>query len=290
MATCLAGRIPTWILSLACLLSKPTGALSEVDAVITTELGTLRLHLFEEEKPKTVANFLRYVREDRYQDSFFHRWIPGFIIQAGGFNVDGRDGAEPAFGIVDGLPPIANEFAVGPKLENRIGTVAMAKVSGDPDSATSEWFLNLADNQDNLDNQNGGFTVFGQISDDSDFLGRINQIDQENGPFLLNLSGTPFTDLPVLTRDNPGFGELIYFDVRIERPVGVVSITLQQDQLAIRLGEAAPGQSYILELSDDFHTWESGPSTVADDRGTALLNLPAPADSPTFFRMRPVVR
>lgn len=290
MATCLSGRSPGWILSLTWILSLPVGALSEVDAVITTELGTLRLHIFEEDKPKTVANFLRYVREDRYHDSFFHRWIPGFIIQAGGFKVDGRDGAEPAFGIVDGLPPIANEFAVGPKLENRIGTVAMAKVSGDPDSATSEWFLNLADNQDNLDNQNGGFTVFGQISDDSDFLGKINQIDQENGPFLLNLSGTPFTDLPVLTRDNPGFGDLIYFDVRIERPAGIVSLALQQDQLAIRLTEAVPSQSYILEFSDDFHSWESGPSVVADAAGNARLHLSPPADSPRFFRMRAATR
>ena len=120
--------------------------------------------------PITVQNFIGYVERNDYLDSVIHRSVPGFIIQGGGFAIDGIDTAT-----VNGLletvtvitgPAIQNEFSLD--RSNLRGTIAMAKIGGDPDSATSQWFFNLADNSANLDSQNGGFTVFGQTLSEAD--------------------------------------------------------------------------------------------------------------------------
>ena len=124
---------------------------------IDTAVGTFSIELFESTTPITVANFLRYVGDGDYNGSYFHRVVPGFILQGGGFGVSN--------GFVTPIPtdpPILNEF----NISNTRGTVAMAKLGGDPNSATSQWFVNLANNAANLDGQNGGFTVFGRVIDD----------------------------------------------------------------------------------------------------------------------------
>jgi cyclophilin family peptidyl-prolyl cis-trans isomerase len=128
--------------------------------VLISTLGeSIILALHDKAMPKNVANFLRYVNRSDYSDSYLHRSSPNFIIQGGG--------ARPAF---TGAPPVnwANipvEAAVPnePGLSNRRGTIAMAKLGGSPDSATSEWFISTADNRSNLDFQNGGFSAFGEV-------------------------------------------------------------------------------------------------------------------------------
>jgi cyclophilin family peptidyl-prolyl cis-trans isomerase len=136
------------------------------------------IELFDAETPLTVQNFLNYVGSSsinpRYNGSFIHRSVSDFVLQGGGYTYDSAYGAfeyDDVSGLYTGGlqriqkdPPIVNEFPDS-GLSNIRGTVAMAKLSGDPDSATSEWFINMADNSDNLDNQNGGFTVFGQVLD-----------------------------------------------------------------------------------------------------------------------------
>ncbi|MDE2389068.1 MAG: peptidylprolyl isomerase, partial [Betaproteobacteria bacterium] len=103
-------------------------------------------------------NFLQYIHSDAYTNGIFHRSVPGFVIQGGGFKIaDGASGKSLA--AVNTFAPIVNEF----RISNTRGTVAMAKLGGNPNSATSQWFVNLADNSANLDNQNGGFTVFGRV-------------------------------------------------------------------------------------------------------------------------------
>ena len=141
------------------------------------------LRLFDEITPATVTNFLNYVNGTTlnggsYDGSFVHRSADNiggdFVIQGGGFTFDPLVGDGTfSYNAVDdaypgGLqevttdPPIVNEFS----LSNVRGTIAMAKLSGDPDSATSQWFINLADNSAILDGQNGGFTVFGEVISD----------------------------------------------------------------------------------------------------------------------------
>lgn len=119
--------------------------------VLSSE-GPFNMELLTGAAPKTVANFLRYVDAGAYRSLFVHRSVPGFVIQTGGLTAPPLDYVAPAFG------KLTNEFGIS----NSRGTVAMAKVGGDPDSATCQWFVNLADNHD-LDTNNGGFTVFARV-------------------------------------------------------------------------------------------------------------------------------
>jgi cyclophilin family peptidyl-prolyl cis-trans isomerase len=130
----------------------------------TTSLGDIVIQLFDDDAPLTVKNFLGYAQNMAvgagYTGSFFHRLVPGFILQGGGYDYV----AGTATAIMAG-PPVTNEFST--KHPNVQGTVAMAKLGGDPNSATDQFFFNLGDNRANLDAQNGGFTVFGQVTDAS---------------------------------------------------------------------------------------------------------------------------
>ncbi|MEO7724960.1 MAG: peptidylprolyl isomerase [Chthoniobacterales bacterium] len=145
---------------------------------LTTALGTIDVTLYNQQTPITVDNFLRYVDTGAYLPPdpnfggiapvFFHRSVPGFVIQSGGY-VATQDPTNPPKifpSAVATFSPIPNEAR--PDLHNVRGTIAMAKLATDPDSATSQWFINLADNggePNNLDTTNGGFTVFGTVSD-----------------------------------------------------------------------------------------------------------------------------
>ncbi|GGD71138.1 peptidylprolyl isomerase [Lacimicrobium alkaliphilum] len=122
---------------------------------VQTVLGNFQINLFDNKTPATVTNFLGYVNSGAYYNNVVHRSVPDFVMQAGGFTYNDEF---PLDQVTRG-PAVANE----PELSNLRGTIAMAKSAGDPDSAASEWFINLADNSANLDVQNGGFTVFGQV-------------------------------------------------------------------------------------------------------------------------------
>ncbi|MFT5544077.1 MAG: peptidyl-prolyl cis-trans isomerase A (cyclophilin A) [Glaciecola sp.] len=140
------------IFSLA--LSVPLVAQATV-VEVRTVLGDFQINLFDETTPETVENFLEYVNSGAYANNVVHRTQPGFIMQAGGFAFSNT--FPP--GAVQAGPPVVNE----PILSNVRGTVAMAKVGGNPNSATSQWFVSVNNNASNLDAQNGGFTVFGQV-------------------------------------------------------------------------------------------------------------------------------
>ena len=115
--------------------------------------------------PLTVANFERYIEEEKYTDVILHRLISGFVLQGGGFQWS-NDQTSPSS--IESFPAVQNEFSS--ERSNTRGTIAMAKIGNDPDSATNQWFFNLADNSANLDNQNGGFTVFGKTKTQTDLL------------------------------------------------------------------------------------------------------------------------
>ena len=160
-----------------------SGSLLATNVIIETPLGNIEIELFDDTQPLTVANFLNYVNDGDYQDSFIHRSIPGFIIQGGGSTFTD--------GVVDTVstdPPVANE----PGRSNVRGTIAMAKLENDPDSATSGWFINLIDNSANLDSQNGGFTVFGEVVGDGMLV--VDAIEA----LPIWSAGGVFTDLPLI--------------------------------------------------------------------------------------------
>lgn len=158
----------------------------------TTTMGTFDVVLFESETPASVENFLAYADGGRYDDTFFHRAPTGFVVQGGGFTYDGS-----AFGKVDLFAPLINE----PGISNRTGTVAMAKLPGDPDSATSQFFINLSDeNAAILDAQNGGFTVFGRIPDrDMVLFEEIDALPKGSYPIDPGDGSIDLDDVPLRT-------------------------------------------------------------------------------------------
>lgn len=138
-------------------------AVSQAEATTVqfqTVLGDIEVNLFDKATPETVKNFLSYVNARDYSNTIIHRSVPGFIIQGGGYMYSG---ALPLENVAE-RPAVINE----PVYSNLRGTIAMAKLGSDPDSATSEWFFNLSDNSANLDVQNEGFTVFGQVANEED--------------------------------------------------------------------------------------------------------------------------
>jgi len=136
---------------------------------LTTNLGAITLELDAAKAPKTVANFLAYVKAGHYDGTIFHRVIDGFMIQGGGFLPGMRQKPTNA--------PIENEAANG--LKNLRGTIAMARTQ-DPHSATAQFFINVADN-DFLDFRapvgNGwGYCVFGRVVEGMDVVDKIKSV------------------------------------------------------------------------------------------------------------------
>lgn len=169
------------------------------DAV--NDVDNIYIKLFDDLTPKTVDNFLNYVNDGDYTNSFFHRTAPGFVIQGGGFLFNSPN----TFSDVPVDIPVVNEFAKS----NTLGTIAMAKLGEDPDSATSQWFFNLADNSENLDNQNGGFTVFGEvIGDGMTVINTMATVPVFNKTSI----NSAFSDLPLVgytDGDDINFGNLV---------------------------------------------------------------------------------
>ena len=170
---------------------------------VQTSLGTFYLETYDSITPSTAQNFLTLAESGNYADMFFHRSVPGFVIQGGGFGYP-ADATGPGSVVNNGT--IVNEFHtwVDPQLGglqagapvNLRGTVAMAKLGGDPDSATSQWFVSLADNSTILDPQNGGFTVFAHVLfDGMTVVDDIAALSRAN-------AGSPFDTLPI--RDYTG--------------------------------------------------------------------------------------
>lgn len=174
------------ILLIASAISAPAQA---TDVILSTPLGDVVIELFDEQAPVTVENFLKYIEDGDYEKSFIHRSVRGFVVQGGGFRF-----VENVVEAVPTDPAIVNE----PGISNTRGTIAMAKISGDPNSATSQWYINIGDNSSQLDGQNGGFTVFGQVKGDG-----MTVIDAINNLPIWN-AGSPFSELPLIDFDNTG--------------------------------------------------------------------------------------
>ena len=139
------------------------------------DLGTITLELDPENAPRTVENFLRYVNDGFYEGTIFHRVIPTFMIQGGGYKKPGVSRAK------DLHEPVENEAANG--LTNVTGAIAMARTS-DAHSATSQFFLNVADNAflNHPGNDGWGYCVFGKVTDGMDVVERIRKVETAGNP------------------------------------------------------------------------------------------------------------
>jgi peptidyl-prolyl cis-trans isomerase A (cyclophilin A)/peptidyl-prolyl cis-trans isomerase B (cyclophilin B) len=166
---------------------------------VKTNLGTILLELSPDKAPKSVENFLQYVKEAHYKSTVFHRVIPGFMIQGGGFDQSYRQKPTRA--------PIQIESSNG--LKNSIGTVAMARTS-DPSSATAQFFINVSDNaflNYTAPNDRGyGYTVFGKVIGGMDVINKIAATPTgAGGPFPGDVPKTPIIieDVRLLSATDP---------------------------------------------------------------------------------------
>ncbi len=163
-----------WALILAsfvCLIGVGTGTAAGEGknpvVLMSTSLGDIKIELDEAKAPITVKSFLAYVDSKFYDGTIFHRVIPGFMIQGGGFDKEMRQKPTNA--------PIKNEAANG--LKNDTGTIAMAR-TGDPDSATSQFFINVVNNDGlNRPKPDGhGYAVFGKVIEGMDVVKKIEKV------------------------------------------------------------------------------------------------------------------
>ncbi|MCC6197650.1 MAG: peptidylprolyl isomerase [Burkholderiales bacterium] len=151
-------------------LAATVAAAANPQVELDTTAGVIKLELFPDAAPKTVANFLDYVKSGHYVGTQFHRVIDGFMIQGGGFTTEFKE--KPTRPPV----PIESESSVKAGLSNVPGTIAMARTS-DPNSATSQFFINVANNSrlnfSAPTAQGYGYTVFGKVIDGMDVVNKI---------------------------------------------------------------------------------------------------------------------
>ena len=204
---------------------------AQTQVKVTTNLGEFSLELFDTAAPGTVSNFLDYVTSGRFKESVVHRSVPNFVIQGGQYFIPA--GTTNLNQIqIDGT--IANEF----NQSNLRGTIAMAKVAGNPDSATSQWFINVANNTF-LDSDNGGFTVFGRVlGDGMQVVDAINQLQR------VRLSAA-ITEMPVvnftgaLLRENLVLADMEV--VSVETPPALNRFDDSSNQLILNVDAGSAG-------------------------------------------------
>jgi len=195
-----SGKVATFTLASVQQGSNPAATLGS---------GRLEVLLYDQEgkgAPKTSANLQAYLTANRYDNTFIHRSVPGFVAQGGGYNalttVQGT-----SLATVTPFASVVNEYSAG--RSNLRGTIAMAKLGSNANSATSQWFWNLADNSANLDNQNGGFTAFGRLLGASD-LATLDAIAALQVVDASTSLGGPFSGLP-LSNGNLSVSNLVRF-------------------------------------------------------------------------------
>lgn len=152
------------------IVTPPAGAQQKPEVSFVTNLGSFTIELYPDKAPITVKNFLAYVEDGFFDNTVFHRVIPGFVIQGGGF--------DPKMDRRAVRPPIKNEADNG--LKNKRGTLSMAR-TGNINSATSQFFVNLKDNS-SLDNGSRGFgyAVFAKVIEGMEVIDKIAAVPTGN--------------------------------------------------------------------------------------------------------------
>ena len=169
-----------FVLTAAAVAPGALAADPQVD--VRTSAGTIRLELYPAKAPKTVENFLQYVRDGHYNGTIFHRVIPGFMIQGGGMT--------PNMAQKKTRAPIPIESKNG--LKNEVGSLAMARTS-DPNSATAQFFINVKNNGflDYPGSDGHGYTVFGKVVSGMDVVNKITAMPTGSQGMYQDVPRTP---------------------------------------------------------------------------------------------------
>ncbi|WP_445426251.1 peptidylprolyl isomerase [Alishewanella sp. HL-SH06] len=173
------------IMLLLCGVSAHAGQFMQPDNLFPkvkfmTSHGDIVVELDRSRAPLSVNNFLSYVKKNAYNNTIFHRLVPGFVLQGGGYTPDYKE--------IDTLKPVFNESGNG--LKNQLGSIAMARLN-DPHSAVSQFYFNLEDNSSLDPGSRWGYAVFGQVVSGMEVLEKIQNIETE-----INQQ-TGWSDVPV---------------------------------------------------------------------------------------------
>jgi cyclophilin family peptidyl-prolyl cis-trans isomerase len=237
-------------------------------ATFNTTVGNMELELYDSDKPVTVSNFIKYVTSGRFQNQFIQRWEPNFVIQAGGYYVGSDTNNATDFRTIPIFGTITNEYSLGRNFSNIYGTIAMARQSGNTNSASSQWFLNLTNNAF-LDKVDGGFTVFGRITAGTNILNlfipsppNAGDLRRVNIPPYFNSYHEPIVldTLPVtnnVTTFSQVFTNLIYVNISLRRDLGVQIKSIGPNQRQITWNSVA-GVTNVVESSSTL----AGPWTI----------------------------
>jgi peptidyl-prolyl cis-trans isomerase A (cyclophilin A) len=181
--TMFRGRTRRALLSLGLALGLGTSLSAHAQATqkvrLTTSMGDIVLELDKAKAPKSVDNFVQYVKAGHYDGTIFHRVIDGFMVQGGGMKADMSEKPTRA--------PIPLEAGNG--LSNVRGAVAMAR-TGNPNSATSQFFINVVDNL-RLDSYGGGYAVFGKVTEGMDVVDKIRAVETKTTGMHQNVPVQP---------------------------------------------------------------------------------------------------
>jgi cyclophilin family peptidyl-prolyl cis-trans isomerase len=250
-----------------------------------TVFGDIEVELYNQDKPVTVQNFLQYVQSGRYANEFSHRLVPGFVLQGGGFTLTTN-----VISAIPTYPPITNEFGVGQKFSNVRGTIAMAKLGGDTNSATSQWFFNLVDNTFlDAPDTNNFFVVFGHVVQGTNILNIFNQFKNWTGnpaPASTNLVlngyyAAPLNTLPVLSSNfPPAASSFVFIDITLLQ----VAIQPVANGQQISWNSAA-GMTNIVEFTTNLPpAWNTLVST--NGTGARMAVVDTAASPNRFYRVR----
>jgi len=191
-------KINTFI-TIAALAFSAAAVAANPEVELKTNMGAITLELYADKAPKTVENFLQYVKDGFFKGTIFHRVINGFMVQGGGFTAD--------FAQKKTRAPVQNEANNG--LKNDIGTIAMARTS-DPQSATAQFFINHKNNDflnyTSPTPQGWGYTVFGKVTKGMDVVNKIAALETgAMGPFQSDVPRKPVVieDAKILSAEKP---------------------------------------------------------------------------------------
>jgi len=261
-------------------------------AQFRTVYGNIDVELYDQQKPVTVQNFIRYVESGRFKDTYAHRLVPGFVIQGGGYIITNRGSANWGSAPLETYPPIQNEFGVGPQLSNVYGTIAMAKQGGNTNSASSQWFFNLANNTYlDANDTNNLFVVFGRVVRGTNTLNLFNTFLYWTFPWGTPPAGTtnvvlhqyyapPYDDLPLL-RPLVEETNLIFVDITL---LSVEVSPTNGSSRSISWNSVA-GRTNAVEFTTTFPpAWQT--LLLTNGTGTRCTVVDEAAEPKRFYRVR----
>jgi cyclophilin family peptidyl-prolyl cis-trans isomerase len=247
-----------------------------------TSQGSFIVALFNSATPKTVTNFLGYVNRGDYNVTYVHRVAANFVVQGGGAGPASSTATPTQWRAVPKQAAVSNE----PGISNTRGTIAMAKLGNNPDSATNEWFLSLGlngtNNPEQLDRQNGGFTAFGRVVGPAGqaVVDSFNNLKRANyGPLITGVTNMSLGEVPVndlVAPSTPGANSLVRVHSISECPP--VAITLVGNSNPSVLNASVTGMALYLKSLGPVGATNLTLRATNLDGNTATFVLPVSID------------